>query len=196
MSKSKRTRGDIQFILPKEGSSISLLKEDPSKVTKIIDLQIEDFLERLNKAVEKRLVNENFLESPKFILGDQQVSVNVSLTFNEDDEYCIWVDVYNHGSGRYCDLRSILVTGNCGNLVLENREDADDDDGLGCETLRVELGSIEELKKAMNTTGNPKLDLQVTVTAMVTEDTGDRDRDQWIPRYVFFAICVHKIMLN
>ena len=181
MSKSKRTRGDIQFILPKEGSSISLLKEDPSKVTKIIDLQIEDFLERLNKAVEKRLVNENFLESPKFILGDQQVSVNVSLTFNEDDEYCIWVDVYNHGSGRYCDLRSILVTGNCGNLGLENKEDADDA-GEECEILSVELGSVEELKEAMTTTGNPKLDLQVTVTAMVTEDTGDRDEDKWSSR--------------
>ena len=38
-----------------------------SKVTKIIDLQIEDFLERLNKAVEKQRVSYDFLLSPKFI---------------------------------------------------------------------------------------------------------------------------------
>ena len=38
-------RGDLKFILPKEGSSnVSLPKGFPATITKTIDLHIEDFL--------------------------------------------------------------------------------------------------------------------------------------------------------
>ena len=48
-----------------------------------------------------------------------------------------------------------------------------DEDGA----VWVNLGSIEELKKAMTTTGNHKLDLQVTLTA---RGSGNGDESQWI----------------
>ena len=78
---SKRTRGDLQLILPKEGSStVFLLKEDSSEITKVIDLQIEDFLAKLNQAFQEQLIDDvNFITSPGFLIGHQEVSVGLCL---------------------------------------------------------------------------------------------------------------------
>ena len=174
---SKRTRGDLQLILPREGSStVSLLKEDSTKVTKIIDFQIEDFMIKLNDGVRIQDLDGNgdFLESPRVVIGEQGVCF--SCWIHESDDVSLRV-VNDEG----CDnLMSLLVTGNCGNLTLEKSEK--DENGL--EVLCVELGSMEELKNAMTNSGNHKLDLQVTVTFMVPENKDDNG--QWIiHRYDF-----------
>ena len=168
-------RGDLKFILPKEGSSnVSLPKGFSSKITKTIDLHIEDFLGKLNEAVQKQWVLTNFIQSPRFLIGHQEVLV--SCWFNEaEDNNFVMLDV---GDGDYscAHLKSILVTGNCGNLTLKKRRDADN--GVNWKKdLAVEIGSIKELKEAMTTTGNHKLDLQVTATVVVPENS---DEDQWI----------------
>ena len=76
-------------------------------------------------------------------------------------------------------LRSILLTGNCGNLAVEKRDDI----GEGSNFLSLDLGSVKELKEAMTTSGIHKLDLQLTVTA---RGPGNSNDDQWIiPRLVF-----------
>ena len=74
MSKSQ-SRGDLQFFLPREGSAVSLPKEDSSKTTetKTIDLHIEDFLLKLNDAAERWIVDD-FIRSPRFLIGDQRVT--------------------------------------------------------------------------------------------------------------------------
>ena len=170
---SKRSRGDLQLILPKEGSSTaSLPKEDSSEVTKVIDLQIEDFLAKMNQATQEQISDcVNFINSPGFLIGHQEVSVGC--WFNEEDEdednNSVMLGVENVNSDH---LRSMSVTGNCGNLAVEKRDYA-----KGVEFLSVELGSVEELREAMTTTGNHKLDLQMTLTALVT---GDSCGDQWI----------------
>ena len=166
MSTSKRTRGDLQFILPKEGSStVSLPKEDSSEITKIIDLHIEDFLGKLNETVD-----ENFIKSPRFLIGHQEVS----LCFGLNQKNNVWVDVSDGDGDTFSspNLMSILVTGNCGNLTFDKRDDAGAD-----EYLVVRLGSVKKLKEAMTTSSNHKLDLQVTLTVLVP---GDSDDDQWI----------------
>ena len=70
----------------------------------------------------------------------------------------------------------MLVTGNCGNLAFE--EEAYDEDGA----LSVELGSIEELTEAMTSSGNHKLDIQVTFTVAVKSQTVKSETDgiEWI----------------
>ena len=70
------------------------------------------------------------------------------------------------------------VTGNIGNLTFEKSDEAGANQKM-CEALAVELGSVEELKEAMINTGNHKLDLQVTVTVLVTLDS-DEHEEQWI----------------
>ena len=169
---SRRTRGDLQLILPKEGSStVYLPKEDPSEITKVIDLQIEDFLKILNEAAQqlqlKGFLTKNFFKSPIFLIGDQELSVGCWL--NEDEGNIVMLDL-----GDSDHLRSILVTGNCGNLAFEKRAD---DTEHHDEFLAVELGSIEKLREAMTTSGSNKLDLQLTVTVRVA---GNSDDDQWI----------------
>ena len=64
------------------------------------------------------------------------------------------------------------MTGSCGNLTFEKRDDSGEWED--CDVLSVGLGSIAKLKKAMTTTGNHKLDMQLTITALLTED------DEWI----------------
>ena len=150
--------------MPKEGSSaLSLPKEDSSKVTKIIDLQIEDFLEKINR--------KTVIKSPRFVMSHHELSVYV--WFADENIVCVDVSDVDGNADWSSDPRSILVTGDCGNLTLEKRKDAG---GAGNE-LYVELGSIEELKKDMTTSGNHKLDVHVTLTLM---KTGKSEDDQWI----------------
>ena len=157
-SKSKEEEARV-YLLPKKGSSYVHLPDDSSKVTqmKVTDLQIEDFLERLNEAVQ----NEDFIKSPKFDIGGQLLQVGIYIA----DNNCVYVstDVYS-------DLTSIGVSGTCGNLRIGPKTTSS---GF------VNLGSIEELQEAMTTSGNHKLDLQVTVTATVPRNSDD---DQWIIR--------------
>ena len=172
---SKGTRGDIQLILPKDGSpSVHLPREDSSKVTitKTIDLHIEDFLGKLNEAVQNQRVGEEFITSPRFIIGDQKVFVGCWI----DEDNSLNLRVVNDDDEGLENLISMLVTGSCGNLTLEKR----DGDEYGCVVLFVELGSIEELKEAMTNSGNHKLDLQVTVTVLVPGNNDDNS--QWIIR--------------
>ena len=165
---AKRTRGDLQLILPKDGSpSVHLPREN---FTKTIDLHIEDFLGKLNEAVQNIGVDENFIISPSFIIGDKKVFVGCWI--GEDN--IVNLRVVNYDGFQH--LISMLVTGNCGNLTLEKR----DGDEYGCVVLFVELGSIEELKEAMTNSGNHKLDLQVTVTVLVPGNNDDNC--QWIIR--------------
>ena len=157
-SKSKEEEARV-YLLPKKGSSYVHLPDDSSKVTqiKVTDLHIEDFLERLNEAVQ----NEDFIKSPKFDIGGQLLQVGIYIA----DNNCVYVstDVYS-------DLTSIGVSGTCGNLRIGPKTTSS---GF------VNLGSIEELQEAMTTSGNHKLDLQVTVTATVPRNSDD---DQWIIR--------------
>ena len=178
MSESQSTKADLQFILPKEGSSaVSLPKKDPSLVTKIIDLQIEDFLEKLNDAYQRQDVWKNIITSPSFLIGDERVVVNIH--FDEEDMVLVSVEL----SPEFDippNLQSLLFKGNCGNLSLEMR-----DEGPGV-VADLELGSIAELKEAMTSSGNHQLNLQLTLTALEIEERAD---DQWIiPRYVFHKI--------
>ena len=179
---SKRTRGDLKFVLPKKGSTtVSLPREDSAKETKIIDLQIDDFMMKLKGAVQNlsmKLVDEcaDFIKSPRFIIGDQGVFVR--LWINEYD--IVNLDIVNDEGVDH--LMSMLLTGSCGNLTLEKRDEWKKG-RKGLDSLGVMLGSTDKLEKAMTNSGNLKLDLQLTVTALVTGESGD---DQWIiPRYVF-----------
>ena len=173
---SKRTRGDLKFVLPKEGStSVSLPREDSAKETKIIDLQIDDFMMKLKGAVQNlsmKLVDEcaDFIKSPRFIIGDQKVFVSCRI----DEDNSVNLRVVNDEGLEH--LISMLVTGNCGNLTFEKR----DGEEYGDEVLGVKLGSIEELKEAMTNSGNHKLDLQMTVTVLVPGNNDDNC--QWIIR--------------
>ena len=78
--------------------------------------------------------------------------------------------------------KTMLLTGNCGNLTFKNRDFQQEIEKTDWH-VKWELGSIEELKKAMTSIGNYKLDLKVTLTVaeIVTDTGGD---EQWIiPRY-------------
>ena len=144
-------------ILPKKGSSYVHLPDDSSKVTqiKVTDLQIEDFLERLNESVQDVFVGEDFIKSPKFEIGGQLLQVGIYIADNN----------FVYVSTDVCsDLTSIGVSGICGNLRIEPKRSL-----VGF----VNLGSIEELQEAM-TTDNQNLYLQVTVTVIVPEN------DEWI----------------
>ena len=175
---SQRTEGDLQFILPKKGSAtLSVHKEDSAKITKTIDLLVEDFQEKLNDALDRYIVSsEDFITSPTFLIGAKPATVGIILY-----GFCpvsVFVCV---GMEDKDDLNSIVLTGHghCGNLTLT----------LGNETEwslygrehveMLKLGSIDELKEAMNTSGNHRLDLQVTVTSPVTRGSYG-DEDQWI----------------
>ena len=179
MSKSQ-SRGDLQFFLPREGSAVLLPKEDSSKTTetkttktKTIDLHIEDFLEKLNDAVQRQvvLVGEDFLQSPVFLIGDQEVYVG--LAFEEDNSILVEVYLYED-SGAYYSVRSILLTGHVGNLTFEERGGAA---VKKCGSLNVVLGSMEEVEEAMTTSDNHRFDLQVILTTSVTKGSNN---DHWI----------------
>ena len=169
---SQRTEGDLQFILPKKGSStLSVHQEDSSDVTKTIDLLIEDFQEKLNDAVQRQILNEEFITSPRFPIGGYQYAVvSIFMPGNYPDRVFVYVWMEEMEMD---DIKSILLTGHCGKLTFTLKSQfTKKKDGWF-----VKLGSIDELQEAMNTTGNHKLDLQVTVTASVTRDS---DEDQWI----------------
>ena len=163
--------------------SVHLPREDSSKVTitKTIDLHIEDFLGKLNEAVQNQRVGEEFITSPRFIIGDQKVFVGCWI----DEDNSLNLRVVNDDDEGLENLISMLVTGSCGNLTLEKRDEWKMG-RKGLDSLGVMLGSTDKLEKAMTNSGNLRLDLQLTVTALVTGESGD---DQWIiPRYVFRPI--------
>ena len=168
---SKRTKGDFQFFLPKEDSSTVPLPED--EITKTIDLHIEDFLEKLSNLVDWR-TDEEFISLPRVLIGNYRVHVR----FWHNEDHSVFLEVENFDDGKYCNLRSVLVTGNIGNLALEERIDADPFEKIS-PNLPVKLGFVEELKESMTSSGNPKLDLQLTLTMLVTGDN-DEHEDQWI----------------
>ena len=171
---SKRTKGDFQFFLPKEGSSTVPLPED--EITKTIDLHIEDFLKKLND-LSDCYTDHEFISLPRVLMGKYRVHVR----FWHNEDHSVFLEVENFDDGKYCDLRSLLVTGNIGNLALEERIDADPFEKI-CPNLPMKLGFVEELKESMTSTGNHKLDLQLTLKVLVTGDIGDNDEheDQWI----------------
>ena len=165
MSESQCTEVDVQFVLTKKRSSANLPQEDPPKTTKTIGLRIPDFLEKLNDG--KKLNWDDFITAPKFRMADPGGCVGLY----------IYQDITGHlyiraeSPREYDKLKSIGVTGICGNLALEKNDVVIHDDYV-C----VELGSKEELKEAMTSSGNHKLDLQVTLTAVENK----ADESKWI----------------
>ena len=154
MSQFQSTEGDLKFL------------EDFTETTKtkVIELNIEDFLAKLNNAVQRQAVDEDFIESPGFFIGDQALTVGFS--FDEDNR--VVVNLCAHDFSNKYRMMSMLMTGICGNLALK------EEFGSAAGFRGLELGSIAELKEAMTTSGNHKLDLQVTLTALLI------DNDQWI----------------
>ena len=90
---SQRTEGDLQFILPKKGSAtLSVHQEDSSDVTKTIDLLIEDFQEKLNDAVQRQILNEEFITSSRFPIGGyQHAVVSIFMPGNYPDRVFVYV---------------------------------------------------------------------------------------------------------
>ena len=172
MSQSQSTEVDVQFFLPKEGSSTTHLpQEDPSEITKTIGIQIEDFLERLNSGLR----NEEgvFISSPESAIG--YGSANIWLSVFSEDDIIIGVQVLCSGNGngqRDPEPKSLSVRGICGNLSFEKSE---------VHWCCVEIGSIEELTEAMTSSGNRKLDFQCTATVSLSEMDAD-DREWIIPK--------------
>ena len=171
MSQSQSIEVDVQFFLPKEGSSTTHLpQEDPSEITKTIGIHIEDFLERLNSGLR----NEEgvFISSPESAIG--YGSANIWLAVFSEDDIIIGVQVLCSGNGngqRDPEPKSLSVRGICGNLSFEKSE------AHWC----VEIGSIEELTEAMTSSGNHKLDFQCTATVSLAEMDAD-DREWIIPK--------------
>ena len=170
------TEGNLQFILPKEGSANVLLpRKDSSVITRIIDIQIEDFLERLNGD----LVKNRFIALPRVLIGDREVSVNFCLAWGNSVTVAVSVatvlkSILPDDDAYQCDLRSILLTGHVGNLTFEERGGAA---VKKCGSLNVVLGSMEEVEEAMTTSDNHRFDLQVILTASVTKGSNN---DHWI----------------
>ena len=170
-SKSKEEEARV-YLLPKKGSSYVHLPDDSSKFThiKVTDLHIEDFLERLNSGLR----NEEgvFISSPESAIG--YGSANIWLSVFSEDDIIIGVQVLCSGNGngqRDPEPKSLSVRGICGNLSFEKSE------AHWC----VEIGSIEELTEAMTSSGNHKLDIQVTITGRIAVESETDDEDsQWI----------------
>ena len=163
---------DIRLLLPKEGSSaIHLAQEVPTEITKTISLQIEDFLERLERLEgleHEQTDSVDVFKSPTLLIGDHKVFVEC---------WCHELNrLYVEVETDIAVLRSILVTGNCGNLAIE--ESGNDKDGYFF--LSAEIGSLEELKRAMTSSGNHQLDLRVTVAVNVAVTENRDDNDEWI----------------
>ena len=126
-------------------------------VTKIIDLQVEDFLEKLNEAAAAMDYEAvNIFKTPKFLIGNGNQEVSISCCI--DETYIVMLDIKSDVGKKH--LKSLIVVGNCGNLAFEKTGSLDPDTFH----LEVELGSTEDLQEAMTTSGNHKLDLQVTLT--------------------------------
>ena len=155
MSESQGTEGSLQFFLEKKWP-----EEDEypwpwnNKIAETIGLHIEDFLERLNEAVENHRVDEDFIKSPRFLIRDQRVFLGIYVA--KSNVVCVRA---NTSDAFFYLFRSIEVKGYCGLHALERSKCV-----VPWDRLQVELGSIEKLKEAMTTSGNHKLDLQVTVT--------------------------------
>ena len=179
MSQSRSKEGDVGFFLPKKDFptvSPALPEEyssDTTKITKTVDLHIEDFLERLNDAVQRQAVDEDFITSPRIIMGHQ--IVYVSFFFDVNNDVYVYPNPNSYCSGTEPHPRAFKVTGNCGNLNFEEGNCAGAWNRL---RMSLKLGSIEKMKEAMTTTGSNKLDLQVTLTRKTEAD----DSEWIIPR--------------
>ena len=131
---SKRTRGDLQFILPKEDSTT--VSQPEKVITKTIDLQIEDFLEKLND-LEYSPTCEDFITLPRVLMGNYRVPI--TFWYNNHKSVCLDITI---GDGIYCNLRSMHVTCNIGNLTFEKSDEAGANQKM-CEALAVELVAPE-----------------------------------------------------
>ena len=160
MSKSQRNKVDVQFVLPKKRSAtINLSEEDPSKITKTIGLHIEDFLEKIGLKEERRH-DSIIIKSPPFFIRDQPLVLNIRMPNCDCCPADITLDVSTvNGEWKTPILKSIGVTGICGDLTFKENNNGDRDG-----YFYVDLGPSYELKEAMTSSGNRKLDLQVTVT--------------------------------
>lgn len=140
-------------------------------VTKTIGLLVEDFLERINEALQSQ---EDFsIESSIFPIGSLGGIVLELVSEELGSEYgYIKLRAWLAPEETPLDLRRIKVTGVCGNLNIRENESEFD---------FVDLGCIDMLKEAMTTSGNHKLDLQLTFHLKAEMKT---DNCQWIiPRY-------------
>ena len=140
-------------------------------VTKTIGLLVEDFLERINEAVQSQ---EDFsIESSIFPIGSLGGIILELVSEELGSEYgYIKLRAWLAPEETPLDLRRIKVTGVCGNLNIRENESEFD---------FVDLGIIDMLKEAMTTSGNHKLDLQLTFHLKAEMKT---DNCQWIiPRY-------------
>ena len=162
-----------RYFLPKKCFSTvpPALPEDEyfsmiTEISKTIELHIEDFLERLNDVQRVR----DFITSPRIIIGHQPVFVSIYVDVNND--------VRLYPFSRDCDQlnpKFIKVTGYCGNLAFDNENCAG-----AWSRCDVKLGSRDELKEAMTTSGNNKMDLQVTLTEQGMKDIGSDGPSEWI----------------
>ena len=128
-------------------------------ITKKIGLHVEDFLEKINEA------DDDFsIMSPIFSIGSVG-GICLELALIGLEEVNLWA--IKVPETKPMSLQSMEVTGVCGNLTIKD----ENDDNI------VHIGSIAWLKKAMTTSGNHKLDLQVTLTLELEVKTED---SQWI----------------
>ena len=162
-----------QFFLPKKAQSSNLTREDPSQITKTIRLHIEDFFERLKDNFNRlEATKGHFIKSPTFPIGDEKGYLGIFV-----DGENVYLDVSEDHDGVLMTLQSIEVTGVCGSLSIAKSTA----DWSGNGFLYVELGSVEEMKEAMISSGNHKLDLHVT---LILKGKADVIESEWIiPRY-------------
>ena len=131
-------------------------------ITKTIELQIEDYLERLNEASKSQ---ENFVIESRFPIGSV-CGINLEL-HSGNGSASVWASAVPEETP--LRIRSIRVRGTCGNLTIDESKN---------DTVNtVDVGSIEELMESMATSGNHKLDLQLTFTLMAEMEVEDT---QWI----------------
>ena len=166
MSSPKCFEADVNFFLP---------KRENSTITKTFGVCIEDFLEKL-EAAEKISAYDDFIKLPEVSIGYNLVNV----TLNNADPKGGYISVYVNTSlspgskemniiQKGIIVQSCKVEVVCGNLSFE-KEDVDGNP-INVDGCSVDLKPIKDLKEAMITSGNYKLDLKITLTIM---------EDEWI----------------
>ena len=152
-----------------KASTVSPPKED-SEITKIIDLHIEDFQELLQPESEEG----DFIKTSGFNIGGQPVSASF---YYDKSSLSVLVDIYPVVVEPWIGglkFTSIHVTGYFGKKKIDKKKDFPGGIEANDGWFSSELGSVAELKEAMTTSGNYKLDLQVAFTALIF------DSDLWI----------------
>ena len=128
-------------------------------ITKKIGLHVEDFLEKINVAND-----DSSIMSPIFSIGSVG-GICLELSWIDLEDINLWA--IKVPETKPLSLQFMVVTGVCGNLTIQDQNDAN----------IVHIESIARLKKAMTTSGNHNLDLQVTLTFELEVKTED---SQWI----------------